>query len=467
MQLETLVAIAHMAAVGLAVAHGVAREGTAVAGAARVDEARAGHADDAAVGLGDLAADLADAAERGRGLQTQARRVFHNNEHAAVSAAFHARDEDLVARVDRKHLLALYGADAGAVSREGGLVDVDAAPAGGEGVGMLLDIRLHARHIDLPEEVVKRDLFLAHALGVRERRVAGLGLAFAPLAVDADLRLPGGLHFGEDLVNDAAWDERRGQPLVAERVHGRLDIGRAPLGDERNVGIDRRQIQSGQDGQHEEQNEKPAAEALFLLRLFGLFRLAAVLAGRGRGGLRRAAAGIRRAAARPGGVIRPLAGISLLRRTLLGRALLRRTLLGRALLGRTLLGRALLCRALLGRTLLRRTLLGRTLLGRTLLGRALLCWALLGRALLCRALLGGIGSGPLRARGARRRGKQLQEATPPLCTGDYEGLDGRARKMFRTPREKREGPPSEPSRKRAGVRPLSKAARRRARCHRA
>ena len=93
--------------------------------------------------------------------------------------------------------------------------------------------------------------------------------------------------------------------------------------------------------------------------------------------------------------------------------------------------------------------------------------ALLGRALLCRALLGGIGSGPLRARGARRRGKQLQEATPPLCTGDYEGLDGRARKMFRTPREKREGPPSEPSRKRAGVRPLSKAARRRARCHRA
>ena len=88
-------------------------------------------------------------------------------------------------------------------------------------------------------------------------------------------------------------------------------------------------------------------------------------------------------------------------------------------------------------------------------------------ALLGRALLGGIGSGPLRARGARRRGKQLQEATPPLCTGDYEGLDGRARKMFRTPREKREGPPSEPSRKRAGVRPLSKAARRRARCHRA
>ena len=163
--------------------------------------------------------------------------------------------------------------------------------------------------------------------------------------------------------------------------------------------------------------------------------------------MRRAAAGIRRAAARPGSVIRPLAGISLLRRTLLGGTLL----------GRALLGRALLCRALLGRALLGRTLLGLALLGRALLCRALLCWA----------LLGGIGSGPLRARGARRRGKQLQEATPPLCTGDYEGLDGRAQKMFRTPREKREGPPSEPSRKRAGVRPLSKAARRRARCHRA
>ena len=427
MQFEALVAVAHVAAVGLAVAHGVTREGSAVAGAARVDEARAGHADNAAVGLGNLAADLTDAPERRRGLQTQARRILHDDKHAAVSTALFARDENLILRVDREHLLALDGTDAGAVAREGGLVDVDAAPAGGEGIGVLLDIRLHARHIHLPEEVIERDLFLAHALGIRERRVAGLDLFLVPLAVDTDLRLPGRLHFGDDLVNDAARDERRGQPLVAERVHGRLDIGRAPLGDERNVGIDRRQVQSGQDGQHEEQNEQPAAEALFLLRLFGLFRLAAVLAGRGRGGLRRAAAGIRCAAARPGSVIRPLAGISLLGRTLLGGALL-----------------------------------GRTLLGRALLGRALLC-----RALLCRALLGSIGSGPLRARGARRRGKQLQEATPPLCTGDYEGLDGRARKMFRTPREKREGPPSEPSRKRAGVRPLSKAARRRARCHRA
>ena len=74
-----------------------------------------------------------------------------------------------------------------------------------------------------------------------------------------------------------------------------------------------------------------------------------MLAGRGRGGLRRAAASIRRAAARPGGVIRPLAGISLLRRTLLGGALLRRTLLRRTLLGGALLGRTLLGRALLGR----------------------------------------------------------------------------------------------------------------------
>ena len=111
---------------------------------------------------------------------------------------------------------------------------------------------------------------------------------------------------------------------------------------------------------------------------------------------------------------------------------------------------------------IRRALLRRALPGRALLGRALLC-----RALLCGSLLHVIGSWPLGTRWTRRRGKQLQEATPPLCTGDYEGLDGRARKMFRTPREKREGPPSEPSRKRAGVRPLSKAARRRARCHRA
>ena len=291
---------------------------------------------------------------------------------------------------------------------------------------MLLDIRLHARHIHLPEEVIKRNLFLAHALGVRERGVAGLDLFLVPLAVDTDLRLPGRLHFGNDLVNDAARDERRGQPLVAERVHGRLNIGRAPLGDERNIGIDRRQVQAGEDGQHEKQDQQPAAEALFLLRLFGLCRFAAVFAGRGRGRLLHTPAVVRRAAAWPGGVIRPLAG-------------------------------APLRGALLSRVLLSRTLLSGTLLRGTLLRGALLGWALL-----C-----GIGSGPLGARGARRRGKQLQGATPPLCTGDYEGLDGGKQKMFRAPPEKREGSPSGPSRKRAEVRPLSKAARRQARCHRA
>ena len=280
---------------------------------------------------------------------------------------------------------------------------------------MLLDIRLHARHIHLPEEVIKRDLFLAHAFGVRERGVARLDLLLVPLGVDADLRLPGRLHFGNDLVYDAARDERRGQPLVAERVHGRLDIGRAPLGDERNVGIDRRQVQAREDGQHKEQDQQPAAEALFLLRLFGLLCLAAMLAGRGRGRLLHTPAVVRRAAARAGGVIRPLAGMGLLRG-----ALLRGTLLGGTLLGRALLRGTLLHRALLGRALLRGT------------------------------LLGGIGSGPLRARGARRRGKQLQEATPPLCMGNYEGLDGGKQKMFRAPPEKREGSPSGPSRKRAG-----------------
>ena len=175
-----------------------------------------------------------------------------------------------------------------------------------------------------------------------------------------------------------------------------------------------------------------------------------MLAGRGRGRLLHTPAVVRRAAARAGGVIRPLAGMGLLRGTLLRRTLLRRTLLSR-----TLLGRALLSGTLLGGTLLGRALLGGTLLRGALLGRALLGWALLGRALLGRTLLrgtllGGIGSGPLRARGARRRGKQLQEATPPLCTGNYEELDGGKQKMFRAPPEKREGPPSEPSRKRAG-----------------
>ena len=316
---------------------------------------------------------------------------------------------------------------------------------------MLLDIRLHARHIHLPEEVIKRNLFLAHALGVRERGVAGLDLSLVPLAVDTDLRLPGRLHFGDDLVNDAARDERRGQPLVAERVHGRLNIGRAPLGDERNIGIDRCQVQAGEDGQHEKQDQQPVAEALFLLRLFGLFRFAAVFAGRGRGRLLHTPAVVRRAAAWPGGVIRPLAG-----------APLRGALLSRTLLSRTLLSGTLLSGTLLSRVLLSRTLLSRALLGRALLGRTLLRGALLGWALLC-----GIGNGPLGTRGARRRGKQLQGATPPLCTGDYEGLDGGKQKMFRAPPEKREGSPSGPSRKRAEVRPLSKAARRRARRHRA
>ena len=38
MQFKALVAVAHVAAVGLAVAHGVTREGSAVAGAARVED---------------------------------------------------------------------------------------------------------------------------------------------------------------------------------------------------------------------------------------------------------------------------------------------------------------------------------------------------------------------------------------------------------------------------------------------
>ena len=63
--------------------------------------------------------------------------------------------------------------------------------------------------------------------------------------------------------------------------------------------------------------------------------------------------------------------------------------------------------------------------------------------------------------------KTASRGDSSFTSGDYEGLDGGEQKMFRAPREKREGSPSEPSRKRAGVRPLSKAARRRARCHRA
>lgn len=145
MQLEPLVAIAHVVAVGPAVAHGVARERAAVAGSARINEARAGHADDTAVRLRDLAAVLADAAERGRSVQTQARRILHHDKYAAIGAALFAHDEDLVLRIDREHLLTLDGADAGAVIRERGVVDVDAAPPGGERVGVLLDIRLHAR----------------------------------------------------------------------------------------------------------------------------------------------------------------------------------------------------------------------------------------------------------------------------------------------------------------------------------
>lgn len=67
------------------------------------------------VRLRDLAAVLADAAERGRSVQTQARRILHHDKYAAIGAALFAHDEDLVLRIDREHLLALDGADAGAV----------------------------------------------------------------------------------------------------------------------------------------------------------------------------------------------------------------------------------------------------------------------------------------------------------------------------------------------------------------
>ena len=50
------------------------------------------YADDAAVRLRDLAAILADAAERGRCVQTQARRILHHDKYAAICAALFAHD---------------------------------------------------------------------------------------------------------------------------------------------------------------------------------------------------------------------------------------------------------------------------------------------------------------------------------------------------------------------------------------
>ena len=76
--------------------------------------------------LRDLTAVLADAAERGRSVQTQARRILHHDKYAAIGAALFAHDEDLVLRIDREHLLTLDGADAGAVIRERGVVDLAA-----------------------------------------------------------------------------------------------------------------------------------------------------------------------------------------------------------------------------------------------------------------------------------------------------------------------------------------------------
>lgn len=81
----------------LAVHHGVARQGAAVAVAAVIDKAAGRHGDDAIMPLGDAPGVFADAAEIFRRVDRQLRRVFRNDQRPAIPAAADPDDQRLIA----------------------------------------------------------------------------------------------------------------------------------------------------------------------------------------------------------------------------------------------------------------------------------------------------------------------------------------------------------------------------------
>ena len=101
-----------MNAVRLALAHGIAGDDAAAAVAIRIVEAAGGHADHAAAVGHDIAKRLSVVTDASGGFTAELRGVFADGKNAEITGSGDTDKQQLVRRVDRKHLFALLGIDA-------------------------------------------------------------------------------------------------------------------------------------------------------------------------------------------------------------------------------------------------------------------------------------------------------------------------------------------------------------------
>ena len=286
-----------MVAVGRAVGHRIARKQTAIARAVGVEEAVGVHGQNAVVRLGDGARELSGGAERRGHLDGQARRILAHGQRAAIALAGNAQQQNAVLRVDCQHLLAEDGLDGRALVVKAGFVDVNLVPAVRQRVGVLGQIRLHGRAVQLPEDgveillrllfqlfcrrgIVFRLLRLVRDVRIDVRdvvvrcgrvRAGGRVVLLAPVGVGflADRRSPDQTVFIPDLVNDVLGDKIGRQPLVAHGVHCGVDVNRPPFFDEAVVRIHAEEVQRLQ-AENDEQPDGKRLQGLFDLLLFRL-----------------------------------------------------------------------------------------------------------------------------------------------------------------------------------------------------
>ena len=272
MQLDPLVAVAVVVAVGHAAAHCKAGDLPAVAHAALVDEAGAGHGKHAAVGLGDLAHDLTVVGQGRRRAEAEAGRVLGDSQNRAGGRAAAAvlcvdlHDQNAVRGVDGQNLLAELRADRGALIAQSGVVNQDIGVAVRYSFGVLRQIGLAGVAVQLIEQGVEALLLVSQrveagvlfldllddlVLEVGHGEDVFGGLFVLGRGVVTDLGELRGVHLFAFGVGDPG-QEQVHQTLVPHRGVGGLDPEGPEIGDLAQIGVIRRDIegQADQKGDH-------------------------------------------------------------------------------------------------------------------------------------------------------------------------------------------------------------------------
>ena len=229
-QLDTLIAqLLIVVAIALAAAHTEARKVAAVADAAIIDKAAAGHGKDAVVALGNGACILAVFADMARRAEVELGGVLGDGQNAAGTVSIHLEDQDLVHSVDGKDLLAQLCAHGGSVAADPGLVDINMVVSVGLHVGMIVQIVLHG----VPVQLIEKGVEITLVLG----QLPQLGVQL----IHVDLADPVGIvSIGDEIIQPIIRLDQRdvGIPVVlfilgilGSGDHGLIDRGREHLGD--------------------------------------------------------------------------------------------------------------------------------------------------------------------------------------------------------------------------------------------